>query len=505
MAKSASAEINMSQTLDFMKGLGEQIKNAKPMLEGLGDKILNVFDSAPVVLFAKKLDILLKTVTAISSAFLAVEKVLSNVFSLLRSIAMTSINGLISGLGKAFDWLRNGVQGSLSNSWNAKVLGTNGNNLKALEWAEKYTGTDGLIKSGVQGFRQGINDPNKMKSYLALGATNEDLERWQGMDSIQGFFEFMKKAQGLGYNVNDRSFYDSIGGADTGMSYEEYIVMAKEVGKAEKEYKRINKQLGRNEGAMKSSERALLNLDMAFENIRNKLISAFSPALNEIISTISSVIQTLSKEFLTKENIKMFSSALQGFIGKIADFVKNDGISKLKEAIVSMAEFFMEFVYGVASFTNNIKLTDIDLTSGFMGEIGKILEDKKIMKGDIDIGNTVSQRAFDRTYGQGKRLSWTGLETDEFKQFKQFNDPNERVARQIQKMIGKGYDFASALDGKTPMKAIQDAQKLYKESGGTERIQYEVKTSGDTATLIIKKNGNIITTKEILKIQGNNK
>lgn len=500
MAITTSTNIDLSQTLDFMRDLGNELNATTSLLGDLGGEFADAFDDNKMSAFADAFKTLEKTANRVKLAF-------GGIFSILRNILLLPLNGLLSGLGKAFDWLKNGVNGSLSQNFNADVLGTKSNTLKQLEWAERYAGTDGLIQSGVTAFRQSINDPSKQKAYLSLGATNADLDKWQKGDSVEGFFDFLKKSKSLNYDIGSRSFYESVGGSDTGLSFEEYLTMTKRVGEVEAEFHKIQQTLSRDGKAMENAERSLIDLNLAFESVRNKLITAFSPVISDIARVAGDVINSLSRDLLKKESVESFGRLLQQMAKDFADFVKSDGLEMFKNAIVSLARVVSEIMYFIIEGGKKIGLfASVDLSQNALFK--NIHAEKQLASDFAEVYNRDNLKT-NFKLAQRQFEDGTAPKFDEF-------DYNGKIAyagdvaqnmtslEAIRKLQDKGYiasDSVKKIFG-DEKQFFADFGKNY-QRGESERVTIEVKGNKVLAIKTNKQGRQSFT--EILRIEGENR
>lgn len=389
MAIGASYEINLAGTLQTMEGMLEKATELQSKITSSLDAILlsgiRMSESfsetlvaiekafASTIKFNGIMGLLVKNsiklvtgpIRLLNFSMRSILKYSKIIFSVFRSLssltfnAITSLPGVIGGLFETFSGLSS--EGA-STSWHAKSIGTNYRNLEALSDVEKVLGSNGTLTTMLENFNDMLTDPQKQHTLLSAGASNRDLDRWRGMDSADAFFEFMRQQQALGKDIGSRDYFEATGMGDLGANnYGEYLNVVNHIGEASGLYGQYKKSIAANEKQMKQLNRTSVELDRTFTNIKQRLLSVFGPAVNEVMKSVSVTLNEISAELVNSGIVKSLTSALTGLAKSLTNFLKDGGIEKLRSWLSSFLEFVEDLFYSIAKILNKLPGIDLDL------------------------------------------------------------------------------------------------------------------------------------------------
>lgn len=286
----------------------------------------------------------------------AAKAVMGGIFSIVRSIAMTPLNlagGLIGGLKKAFTAMTDFASDKVGSWWEAQTQRTDTRSLLAIQRTEDTYGMNGMLSTLSQTFSSSLRDYSKYGGLLSSGISNEDIGRYQKMDSTEAMFDALAKIRenGIanGYDPNSRSYFDATGMSEAfGISFEQYTKLIEVLPMVTKDFKAFKSLLATNDKIMISTNRTSNQLGVAFDNLKTRLISRFGPALLKLAQTVTPIVDQLSKDVFTNDNVKAFSDWLGKLATQIKDFFREGGISKLRQWVSKLIDMFTEMLYGMA-------------------------------------------------------------------------------------------------------------------------------------------------------------
>lgn len=305
----------------------------------------------------------------------AAKAAMGGIFSIVRSIAMTPLNlagGLIGGLKKAFTSMADFASDKVGSWWQAQTQRTDTKSLLALQRTEDTYGMSGMLSTLSETFSSSLRDYSKYGGLLSSGISNEDIGRYQKMNSTEAMFDALSKIRenGIanGYDPNSRSYFDATGMSEAfGISFEQYTKLIEVLPMVTKDFKTFKSLLATNDKIMISTNRTSNQLGVAFDNLKTRLISRFGPALLKLAQTVTPIVDQLSKDVFTNDNVKAFSDWLGKLATQIKDFFKEGGISKLRQWVSRLIDMFTEMIYGMAKGLNFLGLLSDDSLKSMFG------------------------------------------------------------------------------------------------------------------------------------------
>lgn len=305
----------------------------------------------------------------------AAKVAMGGIFSIVRSIAMTPLNlvgGLVGGLKNAFSSMADFASDKVGSWWLAQTQRTDTRSLLALQRTEDTYGMSGMLSTLSETFSSSLRDYSKYGGLLSSGISNEDIGRYQKMDSTEAMFDALSKIRenGIanGYDPNSRSYFDATGmGEAFGISFEQYTKLIEVLPMVTKDFKTFKSLLATNDKIMISTNRTSNQLGVAFDNLKTRLISRFGPALLKLAQTVTPIVDQLSKDVFTNDNVKAFSDWLGKLATQIKDFFKEGGISKLRQWVSKLIDIFTEMLYGMAKGLNFLGLISDDSFKSMFG------------------------------------------------------------------------------------------------------------------------------------------
>ena len=305
----------------------------------------------------------------------AAKVAMGGIFSIVRSIAMTPLNlvgGLVGGLKNAFNSMADFASDRVGSWWQAQTQRTDTKSLLAIQRTEDTYGMNGMLSTLSETFSSSLRDYSKYGGLLSSGISNDDISRYQKMDSTEAMFDALSKIRenGIanGYDPNSKSYFDATGmGEAFGISFEQYTKLIEILPMVTKDFKTFKSLLATNDKIMISTNRTSNQLGVAFDNLKTRLISRFGPALLKLAQTVTPIVDQLSKDVFTNDNVKAFSDWLGKLATQIKDFFKEGGISKLRQWVSKIIDIFSEMVYGIAKGLNLIGLIDDDSFKNMFG------------------------------------------------------------------------------------------------------------------------------------------
>lgn len=305
----------------------------------------------------------------------AAKVAMGGIFSIVRSIAMTPLNlvgGLVGGLKNAFSSMADFASDKVGSWWQAQTQRTDTRSLLALQRTEDTYGMSGMLSTLSETFSSSLRDYSKYRGLLSSGITNEDIGRYQNMDSTEAMFDALSKIRenGIanGYDPNSRSYFDATGMSEAfGISFEQYTKLIEVLPMVTKDFKTFKSLLATNDKIMISTNRTSNQLGVAFDNLKTRLISRFGPALLKLAQTVTPIVDQLSKDVFTNDNVKAFSDWLGKLATQIKDFFKEGGISKLRQWVSKLIDIFMEMLYGMSKALNFLGIVSDDSHKSMFG------------------------------------------------------------------------------------------------------------------------------------------
>lgn len=298
----------------------------------------------------------------------AAKVAMGGIFSIARSIAMTPLNlvgGLVGGLKNAFSSMADFASDRVGSWWQAQTQRTDTRSLLAIQRTEDTYGMNGMLSTLSETFSSSLRDYSKYGGLLSSGLSNEDISRYQKMDSTEAMLDALGKIRenGIanGYDPNSRSYFDATGiGEAFGISFEQYTKLIEVLPMVTNDLKKFKSMIASNDKIMISTNRTSNQLGVAFDNLKTRLISRFGPALLKLAQTVTPIVDQLSKDVFTNDNVKAFSDWLGKLATQIKDFFKEGGISKLRQWVSKIIDIFSEMVYSIAKGLNLIGLISND-------------------------------------------------------------------------------------------------------------------------------------------------
>lgn len=357
----------------------------------------------------------LKKVLEVAFAPLKAAKIaMGGIFSIVRSIAMTPLNlasGLLSGLKNAFNSMVDFASDKVSSWWQAQKQRTSTKNLLAVERTENTYGMNGMLSTLSETFSSSLRDYNRYGGLLSSGLSNDDINRYQKMDSTEALFDALSKIRenGIanGYNPNSKSFFDATDmGSAFGISFEEYSKLIEILPMVTNDFKKFKSMIATNDRIMIHTNRVSNQLGVAFDNLKTRLISRFGPALLKLVEIIGPIIDDLSKEFTSNENIKAFSEGLKKIATDIKDFFAEGGMKKLKEWLNMFIEAIKATIRGFASFASIFSDDPIweQLQEAMMSPIQLLAKDLNATFKDMNAGINTSSAGIRVAGGLGTQM-----------------------------------------------------------------------------------------------------
>lgn len=305
----------------------------------------------------------------------AAQAAMGGIFSIVRSIAMTPLNlagGLIGGLKKAFVSMTDFASGKVDSWWASQMQRTDTRSLLAIQRTEDTYGMNGMLSTLSETFSSSLRDYTKYGGLLSSGLSNDDISRYQKMDSTDAMLDALGKIRenGIanGYDPNSRSYFDATGmGEAFGISFEQYTKLIEVLPMVVSDLKKFKSMIATNDKTMISTNRTSNQLGVAFDNLKTRLIGRFGPALLKLAQSVTPIVDQLSKDVFTNDNVKAFSDWLGKLATQIKDFFKEGGISKLRQWVSKIIDIFSEMVYSIAKGLNMIGLIDDDIFKSMFG------------------------------------------------------------------------------------------------------------------------------------------
>lgn len=290
----------------------------------------------------------------------AAKVAMGGIFSIVRSIAMTPLNlvgGLVGGLKNAFSSMADFASDKVGSWWQAQTQRTDTRSLLALQRTEDTYGMSGMLSTLSETFSSSLRDYSKYGGLLSSGISNEDIGRYQKMDSTEAMFDALSKIRenGIanGYDPNSRSYFDATGMSEAfGISFEQYTKLIEVLPMVTKDFKTFKSLLATNDKIMISTNRTSNQLGVAFDNLKTRLISRFGPALLKLAQTVAPIVDGLSKQVFSNDNVKAFSNWLAKLTEQIKSFFADGGMKKLKDWLNMFIDAIKATIKGFASFAS---------------------------------------------------------------------------------------------------------------------------------------------------------
>lgn len=374
---------------------------------------------------SKAFDDMRKVIKVVFTPLKTAKAAMGGIFSIVRSIAMTPLNlagGLIGGLKNAFSSMADFASDKVGSWWQAQTQRTDTRSLLAIQRTEDTYGMNGMLSTLSETFSSSLRDYTKYGGLLSSGLSNEDIGRYRKMDSTEAMLDALGKIRenGIanGYDPNSRSYFDATGmGEAFGISFEQYTKLIEVLPMVTSDLKKFKSMIATNDKMMISTNRTTNQLGVAFDNLKTRLISRFGPALLELAQTVTPIVDKLSKDVFTNDNVKAFSGWLVKLTAQIKDFFADGGMKKLREWLNMFIDAIKATVKGFASFaslfsddpiwkqikeammspmeilTNDLQKTFKDMkagsstsSAGIRVSSGLSLQMSKLKKQSIDIG-----------------------------------------------------------------------------------------------------------------------
>ena len=354
----------MSNLSELQKAFLDLNINANGMAAGLATVAMNtpgltkIFSIA--VKTAKAFDDMRKVLEVAFTPLKAAKIAMGGIFSIVRSIAMTPLNlagGLVNGLKNAFSSMVDFASDKVGSWWQAQKQRTDTRSLLAIQRTEDTYGMSGMLSTLSETFSSSLRDYTKYGGLLSSGLSNNDISRYQKMDSTEAMLDALSKIRenGIanGYDPNSRSYFDATGiGEAFGISFEEYTKLIEVLPMVTSDLKKFKSMIATNDKVMINTNRTSNQLGIAFDNLKTRLISRFGPALLKLAQTITPIIDNLSKEVFTNGNVKAFSDWLGKLATQIKDFFADGGMKKLKEWLNIFVEAIKATIKSFANFAS---------------------------------------------------------------------------------------------------------------------------------------------------------
>lgn len=324
---------------------------------------------------SKAFDDMRKVLEVAFTPLKAAKVAMGGIFSIVRSIAMTPLNlagGLIGGLKNAFSSMADFASDKVGSWWQAQTQRTDTRSLLAIQRTEDTYGMNGMLSTLSETFSSSLRDYTKYGGLLSSGLSNDDISRYQKMDSTEAMLDALGKIRenGIanGYDPNSRSYFDATGmGEAFGISFEQYTKLIEVLPMVTSDLKKFKSMIATNDKMMINTNRTTNQLGVAFDNLKTRLISRFGPALLKLAQTVTPIVDQLSKDVFTNDNVKAFSNWLGKLATQIKDFFKEGGISKLRQWVSKIIDIFSEMVYSIAKGLNIIGLISDDSFKSMFG------------------------------------------------------------------------------------------------------------------------------------------